>query len=323
MEELARDDAERRAYRRLRAWGVEEASAVCIAEHLVESDLTGHPSHGLRQLLRYRDLIDAGDCNPGAVPVVLSRSGPVAKIDGQAGFGHPAMNLAVDVAVELAREHKVGLAGVVRAGHTGRMGAWAEQATAAGMFGIALLAGGDPPWALAAAPGASPVLRTNPLSLGAPATTDPLILDMAMSVVSESSVVAAAARGDQVPAGTFADSRGELSTDPRDYLDGGALLPAGGYKGFALGVLIEAFCLGLTGADDVGLSPVSGAIVICIDADAFRGAHDCLRSVDALEARVRASGTVDAPVLAPGDRSRAQRTSSVVSVDDDVLPLLE
>jgi LDH2 family malate/lactate/ureidoglycolate dehydrogenase len=323
MEELARDDAVCRAERRLRAWGVEESSAYCVAEHLVESDLAGHPSHGLRQLLRYRDLIDAGDCNASAVPVVLSRTGPVAKIDGQAGLGHPAMKLAVDTATELARQFKVGVAGVVRAGHTGRMGAWVEQATAAGMFGIALLAGGDPPWALAAAPGADPVLRTNPLSVGAPATTDPLILDMAMSVVSESSVVAAAARGERVPEGTFADSRGNLSTNPRDYLDGGALLPAGGYKGFALGVLIEAFCLGLTGADNVGLSPVSGAVVICIDSGAFRDTNDCLRSVESLQARVRASGSSDVHVLAPGDRSRAERKSGVVRVDDDVFVLLQ
>jgi LDH2 family malate/lactate/ureidoglycolate dehydrogenase len=300
---------------------VSDLAALCVAEHLVESELTGHPSHGLRQLLRYRGLIEAGDCNPTAVPVVISQSGPVARIDGQGGFGHPAMKLAVDTAVELAQEFKVGVAGVVRAGHTGRMGAWVEQATGAGMFAIAMLAATDPPFALAAAPGAAPVLRTNPLSVGAPTTTDPLILDMAMSMVSESSVVVAASRGERVPEGAFADRLGNLSTDPRDYLDGGALLPAGGYKGFGLAVLIEALCVGLAGADEVGFNPVSGALVICIESDAFRNEEDCLHSVDALRARVRASGNQGIRVEAPGDRSRARRTSGI-TVDDDVLAVL-
>jgi LDH2 family malate/lactate/ureidoglycolate dehydrogenase len=322
VEQLERDEAFTRAYGRLLAWGVTPASARCVADHLIESELTGHPSHGLRQLLRYQMLIDTKQCDPGAVPTVISRSGPVAKIDGGGGFGHPAMHLAVDTAVSLARDFRIGLAAVVRAGHTGRMGAWVEQAADAGMFGMALLAAKDPPFALAASPGAAPVLRTNPLSLGAPTTKDALILDMAMSVVSESSIVVAASRGEEVPSGAFADRSGGLSTDPRDYLEGGALLPAGGYKGFGLAVMIEALCIGLTGADEPGLTPVSGALVICIAPSVFREREDCLLSNDALQQRVRDSGGSNGSVGAPGDRSRQYRASTTVTIDDDVREVL-
>jgi LDH2 family malate/lactate/ureidoglycolate dehydrogenase len=232
------------------------------------------------------------------------------------------MSLAVETAVELAEEFKIGMAAVVRAGHTGRMGAWSEQAAARGMFAIALLAASDPPFALAAAPDAAPVLRTNPLSIAAPATADPMMLDMAMSVVSESSIFVAASRGERVAEGAFVDRNGNASTDPRDYLNGGILLPAGGYKGFGLAVMIEALCIALTGADGAGLSPVSGALVICIDAGTFTDEAACEQSLDALRERVRTSGH-DVPVDAPGDRSRRHREHGVVTIDDDVLALLQ
>jgi LDH2 family malate/lactate/ureidoglycolate dehydrogenase len=322
VRQLAPEEAVSLAYSLLRGWGMSDEAARCVAEHLVESDQVGHPSHGLRQLLRYRDLISAGQCDPAASPVVISRRGPVAKIDGRGGLGHPAMRLAVDTAVGLAREFKIGLAGVVRAGHTGRMGAWTEQAAAEGMFAISLLAASDPPFALAAAPEAAPVLRTNPLSIAAPATADPMMLDMAMSVVSESSILVAASRGERVPEGAFVDRSGMPSTDPAEYLDGGVLLPAGGYKGFGLAVMIEALCIALTGADDTGLSPVSGALVICIDSDAFTDRATCERSLDALRERVRSSGH-DVPVYAPGDRARLSRERGVITVDNDVLAVLQ
>lgn len=308
-------------YALLRAWDVTDVAARCVAEHLVESELTGHPSHGLRQLLRYRDLIETGQCDPRAVPVILSQQGPIAKIDAGGGFGQPAMRLAVETAVELAREFKVGVTGVVRAGHTGRMGAWAEQGTAAGMFTLVMLAASDPPFALAAVPGAAPVLRTNPISVGAPGTENPLTLDMAMSVISESSILVAASRGERVPEGAFADRGGNFSTDPADYLDGGVLLPTGGYKGFGLAVLIEAFCVALTGADTPGLHPTSGATVICIENDAFTDGAAARQAVDALRHRIRNSGT-DVRVDAPGDRSRATREMGLLAVDDDIVKLL-
>lgn len=322
MAELAIDEAVRLCLGRLRDWGVSEAAAACVAEHLVESELTGHSSHGLRQLLRYRDLIKTGECDVSAVPVVVSREGPVAKIDANRGFGQPAMRLAVETAVELAAEFKIGVAGVVRAGHTGRMGAWAEQASAAGMFSMIMLAASDPPFALAAAPGADPVLRTNPISLGAPAEDEPLTLDLAMSLVSESSIVLAAARGERVPEGAFADRLDNLSTDPRDYLEGGTLLPAGGYKGFGLAVLVEAFCIALTGADTDGARPTSGAIVICFRSDTFTTDSHARGSVAALQRRVRSSGrTVE--VSSPGDRSQAIRSRThAISVDREVLEVL-
>ena len=95
--------------------------------------MLGHPSHGLRQLLRYRGLIDSGEWAVGASPSMVRPRAASPPSTAPAGMGHPALALAVDEAAALARRFGVGACGVVRCGHAGRMGAWAERGAALGM----------------------------------------------------------------------------------------------------------------------------------------------------------------------------------------------
>ena len=53
----------------------------------------------------------------------MTREGPcTAIIDGNWGFGQPAMNLGVHVGIAKAREFGIAGIGVIRAGHIGRPG---------------------------------------------------------------------------------------------------------------------------------------------------------------------------------------------------------
>ena len=323
MPELTRARLEALVTRALRAWGATPGVAGCIAEHLVESDLSGHPSHGVGQLLGYRDLIESGECDIAAEPEVVGRTGAVTRIDGQSGMGHPAMALAVSCASESAAELGVGLAAIVRCGHTGRMGAWAERAASRGMASVMCTAWGEPPFTVALGPGSGPVLHTNPLTLGVPAPQGHLVLDMATSAIAEGKVMVAATRGTPLPDGAALDAEGRPTSDPAAVLAGGALLPAGGYKGFGLAALIEALAIGLVGADAPGMRPVSGALVLCIRADLFRPAEEQTASAEALRARLHESGQ-SIEVLAPGElERRAFKTSDSIKVGEEVLALLE
>ena len=170
----------------------------------------------------------------------------MAKIDGEGGFGHPAMRLAESTPLfHSAEDFKIGVAAVVRAGHTGRMGAWVEQAADAGMFGMALLAAKDPPFAPRGIAGSSARSAHEPSQ--SRRSDDQRCPDSGHGHERRVRELDCAGRrfaGRGSPVGKFADRSGGLSTDPRDYLDGGALLPAGGYKGFGLAVMIEASVLG-------------------------------------------------------------------------------
>jgi LDH2 family malate/lactate/ureidoglycolate dehydrogenase len=320
MPELTRARLEALVTRALRSWGATPAVARCIAEHLVESDLSGHPSHGVGQLPGYRELIASGECDITVEPEVVERTGAVTRIDARSGMGQPAMALAVSRASESAAELGVGLAAIVRCGHTGRMGAWAERAASRGMASVMFTAWGEPPFTVALGPGSRPALHTNPLSLGVPAERGPLVLDMATSAVAEGKVAVAAERGTPLPDGAALDAEGRPTTDPAAVH---ALLPAGGYKGFGLSTLIDALAIGLVGADASGMQPASGALVICIKADLFRPAGDQAASVEALRARLHDSGQT-LEVLAPGELElRARAAAGPIEVGEEVLALLD
>jgi len=84
--------------------------------------------------------------------------------------------------------------------------------------------------------------------------------------------------------------------------------------------MIEALAIGLPGADASGMTPRSGALVLCIRADLFRTAEEQVAAAEALRARLHDSGEV----LAPGELERRGRTSAGhVEVGEDVLALLE
>jgi LDH2 family malate/lactate/ureidoglycolate dehydrogenase len=75
MPEPTRERLEPLVTRALRSWGAPAAVARCIAEHLVESDLSGHPSHGVHQLPGYRELVESGECDIAAEPELVARTG--------------------------------------------------------------------------------------------------------------------------------------------------------------------------------------------------------------------------------------------------------
>jgi LDH2 family malate/lactate/ureidoglycolate dehydrogenase len=317
------EQARRLAGQALERSGATEHVAASVAAHLVDAELAGHPSHGLRQLIWYRRQAGRGGYDLGAEPVILSRRKATTRIDAGGNLGHPALELAVDCAAEAAAEYGAGVSAVVRCGHTGRAGAWAERGVGRGAVTIVALGSRWQPFSVAAAPGAEQALQTNPIAVGVPAPGDPLLLDMATSVVAEGKIAMALARGQRVPEGTLVDRDGRPSTDPADLYAGGALLPAGGYKGFGLGAIVDALAICLTGADAAGLSPPDGALVVCLRAEEFRPLQDVEASVEVLRNRLRASGCA-VEVLAPGDpEARSRADTAAIVVDDDVLAVLQ
>jgi LDH2 family malate/lactate/ureidoglycolate dehydrogenase len=321
VHELKPKYVEDRVVELLLRWGATPQVARCVGEHLVEAELAGHPSHGLRQLFFYRDQIATGECQVGVEPSITKRSSTLSEIDAQAGLGHPALALAVDAAVGAAAEAGVGVSSVVRCGHAGRMGAWAERGVKDGMITVVFLAASDPPYVMAAGAGSRACLNTNPIALGIPAAGAPLILDIATSVVAAGKVTVAQAHGRNVPVGWIVDSSGVPSEDPADLEAGGAMLPMGGHKGLGLAAMVEALSISFVGADQSGRAPVSGALVVCLPTGMFRLESEVRGSVERLRKRLHDSGPPGL-VLAPGEPEAQSRRIGRVQVDEDVLTLL-
>merc|ERR1712050_335700 len=86
-------------------------------------------------------------------------------------------------------------------------------------------------------------------------------------------IVAAKSAGAMLPEGLIIDRHGNPSTDPDKYVDGGSLLPAGGPKGYGMGLLAELVGFALLGPYTQPLKGLGlNHIVIMIDTKRFRGA---------------------------------------------------
>jgi ureidoglycolate dehydrogenase (NAD+) len=231
----------------LRAAGAADAAAQTCAQSLVAADERGVHSHGSLRLGVYVDRLRAGSIDGRASPVAVRDLGAVAVLDGGAGLGIAVAAAAVDLAVERAGRHGVGVVGVRNSHHCGMLAWLVQRATDRGCAALAM-SNADAqvaPWGARAK-----FMGTNPLAIGVPTAGQPFVVDFATSVVAHARIKAAAERGEAIPEGWALDAEGRPTTDPRLAL-AGALLPFGGPKGAGLSLMVELLA-GLLPGGQVG-----------------------------------------------------------------------
>jgi uncharacterized oxidoreductase len=316
----------------LQASGADERNARAVSEHLVDSNLCGVDTHGVQHVPNYINNIRAGEILPTAWPEILRETPTTALVSGNWTFGHTAARFAMQVAAAKALDQGASVVSIVKVNHIGRLGYYAEMAAAQGLVGM-IWAGGFGAGAPAAAPygGRERVLHTNPLSMAFPAGVEPApLLDFATTAVAGMKVNNARLRHQTLPPGCIIDKQGAPSTNPQDFYDGGAFLPFGGHKGYALMVAVE-FLGGLfSGADSYAEAPRGGGnfghqgvTMIAFRADLFQPMPQFKQKVDQLSQRLRATPPAPgfAEVLVPGDpeaRARAVRRRDGIPIPDDI-----
>jgi len=278
----------------LRRAGATAEDALLTAEGLVHADLRGVHTHGVVRTPVYVARLRRGSFNAGAALTTVTARGPLALVDAGAGLGIAMASRAMDLAVDLARTHAVGLVGVRNSSHCGMLAGLALRAVAARMIGLAI-SNADAqvaPWGARAR-----FLGTNPMAIAIPAGAQPpIVLDMATSVVPHSRIQAAAARGEDIPTGWAIDQQGHATTDPREALRG-ALLPFGGPKGSGISLVIDVLAGLLTGAlsgpditplyEDLERPQGLGHLLMALSVEAFGPVEAFAARVDALIRRVR------------------------------------
>ena len=298
--------------------GVNEAVAETVADHLTESDLRGVGSHGLVRLVRYVEQIEAGHINLQGEVTVIEDLPALVRIDGGGGFGIAALGEATHRAIAKAKASAVAAATVSNCSHTGRIGAFVEEAANAGCFAL-ILGGGAHRTIPTVAPhgGRKGVFDTNPYALALPGEgSDPVVADFATSVISQGKLLLYRHAGKPVPEGWVMDAAGNPSCDPEVYYNGGALLPAGGHKGYGLAVMAE-----LIGHALLGEAHECNWLVVVLDLWGIRPEKDYRQAAGELLDKVRncppAKGFDE--VLLPGDpehRIHAERLQTGIPVPE-------
>ena len=220
-----------------------------VVIHLLESDCSDVESHGVWRIHQYTQYYQSGYLKAQGRPELKQNSKGAWFVDGHGGIGIPAMNMAIRDVVERAKGTGLAAIAIQNAGHTGRLGAYAEYAAAHGCLAVIIGGGGRKDWRLVAPYGGKKALMsTNPYAIGIPGGKEgPVVADFATSAAAAGWVYGAKIAGASLPEGILMDKDGNPSTDPEAYFDGGAILPAGGAKGYALAVAAEMIAEAMLG----------------------------------------------------------------------------
>jgi LDH2 family malate/lactate/ureidoglycolate dehydrogenase len=144
------------------------------------------------------------------------------------------------------------------------------------------------------------------------------LLDFATSVMAIGKLEVALARRSPIKPGALLDAEGQPTTDPADFFAGGALLPFGAYKGYAMSTLVEVLGGALSGAAPSCLPEYdagNGTMVVALNIAAFQPVAHFIDQTTRFAATIRESLPAEGfdTVLLPGDPetlARRQRDAS-------------
>lgn len=316
------------------AAGLESAIARRTTDHLVDANLAGVDSHGVLRVPDYVDMLLKGRMARGDEIEVVRDFAATALWDAHYTFGQYSAWRATDTALDKAGQFGIGMVAVRNSSHIGRLGEYVERMARAGFIGFmsANLQGSGQ--RVAPFGGRSARLSTNPIAWGIPTSGTPMVIDMSTSVSAEGRVRVKLRRGEKLTPGWLLDSQGNPTTDPADLYGPpyGAMLTAGGHKGYGLSLVAEALSGILSGG---GWSrPIgeverleNGFAVIAIHVEAFGPLDDFVKGNDELLAHCKNTPPVDGvqEVLVPNEpetRSRQRRLKEGIPIEEDTWKMI-
>lgn len=255
----------------------EQSASVARSTRLAERD--GIRSHGLMYVPIYAEHLRCGKVLGDADPVVTrSRPGAIL-VDAAHGFAHAAIDAGWPEFEAAVRAQGVAAMAVSRSYNCGVLGHHAERLAEAGLVGLCFT---NAPASMAPIGGKRPVIGTNPFALAVPDGKGGvrLVIDQSASAIAKSEIILRARKGEAIEPGWALDADGQPTEDAEAALSG-SMVPAGGQKGFGMGLMAEIFAAALSGGNlgieaspfsgPKGGPPGTGQFFIGVDPEAFSG----------------------------------------------------
>ena len=232
--------------RALESVGSGPREAETVARVLTSADERGVYSHGVVRMEGYTACLLSGGVKANAKHTVVTEGPSYALIDANGGLGIPVSVEAEELAIDKAKKAGIGIVNVRGSHHHGACGYYSIQSARQGLIGLAMSTGDI---IMAATGAAEDSIGNNPFSYAVPAGKYGIICyDIAMSTVAMGKVSMAADEGRTIPLGWMLDRDGNPTTDPWSYVNGGTMVPFGGYKGYGLSMMVESLAGILSGA---------------------------------------------------------------------------
>ncbi len=298
----------------LEAAGLDHEKAQAVADVLIEGDLMGHTTHGLQLLSPY-----LGEIQSGRMPVTgeyetVSKRAAVQTWDGRYLPGPWLILKAMEAAETMAHTCGTGTVVIRRSNHIACLAAYLKRATDKNL--VIVIESSDPATKSVAPYGGLQATHTpNPIAVGYPTDSGPVLLDVSTSITTNGMVGRLHKQNSQLPFPWLKDHQGNATDQPSVLFDEpkGSIMPIGGldhgHKGYALGLMVEALTSGLAGFGRVQKPSQWGASVMVqiMDPDAFGGLDAFKRETGALVDACRNNPVTEGspPVRIPGERGLA------------------
>ncbi len=309
-----------------RAQGLSEEHAGTLAKALVFANLRGMDTHGVLRVPSYVRFIRAGDLNPRPAMKTRNETPACVLLEADRAAGPVAMQKAMELAIDKARQVGAGVCLVRATTHTGALGYYTHMAAERDMAAIAFSSSNaNMAYHGARAAGVS----TAPLALAVPGEQGPIALDIASSIVSMGKLRQAKRTGTPLEQGQALDKNGNPTTDAGE---AAILLPLGGAKGSGLALLIECMTSLITAnpllaealeRTALGARHRQNGAVIALDLARFVDPGEFRRQAGRLARAIKALPPQPGmEILLPGERgARAaeQRRRDGIPVPDPVL----
>ncbi|MSR84709.1 MAG: Ldh family oxidoreductase [Candidatus Latescibacteria bacterium] len=286
---IVRQEALRQyAFEIFKATGIPETDARTVSDHLIDSQLAGHDSHGTWFIPSYAQGMKKNYVGWEKRQVVRENASLVI-LDCKGGNGIVAVTRALELAAAKARAATFGFVGLHNLSHIGRLGAYPPQLAQQGLLGMVWLNGGG----LFMTPfgSADRKLRPEPIAFAAPRRQGvPFMLDMTMTTVAGGKIEQKLIRDEPLPEGWVIDQQGKWVTDGQRYRNAEetGVPPLGGlqfgHKGYGLAMMVEMMVgplshAGCTKGDKGG---GNGVMVLAIDISAFTSLDTYVDEVEGL-----------------------------------------
>lgn len=298
----------------LAAAGLDDDKARVVAEILVAGDLMGHTTHGLQLLAPYLGEVQSGRMPVTGGPEVVSQRAAVETWDGRYLPGPWLIIQALESAQKMANTCGTGTVVIRRSNHIACLAAYLKWATDRDL--VVVIESSDPATKSVAPYGGLEATHTpNPIAVGYPTDSGPVLLDVSTSITTNGMVGRLNKQNSRLPYPWLKDHQGHATDDPSVLFNEpkGSIMPIGGldhgHKGYALGLMVEALTSGLAGFGRVQAPNQWGASVMVqvLDPEAFGGLEAFKRETGALVDACRANPVAegDSAVRIPGERGLA------------------
>lgn len=243
---LSPDAARELIFGALTGAGTAPENARYFSEAILDTELSGLEGHGFYWLQYYCEHLKSGKVKGHVKPETKQLSQVSFRVDAKGGFAHPAIEQGFASLVPAAQQFGIAALAVHDSYNAATLGFHTGHLARQGLLAFGFT---NSTPAIAPFGGNKPVIGTNPMSFAVPGTKGKIafLIDQSSSAVAWTAVKRAAEEGRPIPLGWALDKDGRPTTDPAKGLEG-SMAPAGGYKGFGQGLIVEVMCAALAGA---------------------------------------------------------------------------